>query len=51
MSRWLYNLICSSLAGRFTGVIEIHCFDGGLSNVIKKESFKQPNNTEALAVV
>lgn len=51
MSRWLYNMISSSLSGRFTGTIKICLFDGGVVNVVKEESFKQPNNTEAMALV
>lgn len=51
MSRWLYNFIVSALVEKKTGTIEINLFEGGLSNVIFKQSFKQPNNAEAAALV
>lgn len=52
MSRWLYNFIVDKFNANRPMVIEIHIgIGGGLSNIIVKESFKQPNNTETMALV
>lgn len=51
MSRWLYNFIVCALVEKKTGTIRICLFNGGISNVIMEESFKQPNNAEAAALV
>lgn len=52
MSKWLFNFIVDKFNAKRPMVIEIHIgIGGGLSNVLVKESFKQPNGAEAMSLV
>ena len=39
---WLFKLIHENIASKITGKIEINFFDGGITNVMIKESVRPP---------
>lgn len=48
--KWLADLINNAISSRFCGSIQINFHLGGITNVVKTESFKPPKEVEVVLV-